>query len=474
MKIDPYGGHVMTFRKLVIEDVRCFVGRQEFNIRPITFLVGENSTGKSTALGCFQTLDHFVNGIESALDFNKDPFRMGAFVDIIRKSNPRKKSFRLGIGFQMKNKEETMEYSLTLAEQGRGSDPTVLEERCIFNDGEVVLDSRNREEDRSYRYWDRHYGVKVIGSTIAKNGNKEFLVKDNSHYADLSIVQRLQIASHTLNRNEDNLSSKEKEFYNFIKKYKSLLASIHYFSFNRCSYSFAPTRSKPQRTYDPLIETTSPEGSDMPMTLVNMSRADKERWEELRGRLVKFGKDSGLFTDIHVRKLGKSMGDPFQLQIKVKGPKANIIDVGYGVNQILPLLVRILEVPQEISLQGSEGSERKIFFQESKTFLMQQPEIHLHPRGQAELSSLLIDRVKEEGHNFVIETHSDYMVDRARIEIMKKRIAPEDVSLIYLEPSGNHVKVHNIAFDDQANLLGAPSSYRQFFLKESDRLLGFD
>ena len=73
MKIDPYGGHVMTFRKLVIEDVRCFVGRQEFNIRPITFLVGENSTGKSTALGCFQTLDHFVNGIESALDFNKDP-----------------------------------------------------------------------------------------------------------------------------------------------------------------------------------------------------------------------------------------------------------------------------------------------------------------------------------------------------------------------------------------------------------------
>ena len=211
----------------------------------------------------------------------------------------------------------------------------------------------------------------------------------------------------------------------------------------------------------------------MPMALVNMSRADKERWKELKGRLIKFGKDSGLFTDIHVRRLGKSMGDPFQLQIKVKGPKANIIDVGYGVNQILPLLVRVLEVPQEISL-SVQGSESKIFFRESKTFLMQQPEIHLHPRGQAELASLLIDTVKKEGHNFVIETHSDYMVDRARIEIMKKRIAPEDVSLIYLEPSGNHVKVHNITFDEQANLLGAPSSYRQFFLKESDKLLGFD
>ncbi len=98
--------------------------------------------------------------------------------------------------------------------------------------------------------------------------------------------------------------------------------------------------------------------------------------------------------------------------------------------------------------------------------------MHLHPKAQAALSSLLIEMVKERKQGFVIETHSDYMVDRARIEIMNKRIAPEDVSLIYLEPVRNSVKVHNIAFDDQANLIDAPNSYRQFFLKESDELLG--
>ena len=65
------------------------------------------------------------------------------------------------------------------------------------------------------------------------------------------------------------------------------------------------------------------------------------------------------------------------------------------------------------------------------------------------------------------------MVNRARIEIMNKRIAPEDVSLIYLEPVGNKVIVHNIRFDEQANLLGAPNGYRDFFLHESDKLLGF-
>ena len=221
------------------------------------------------------------------------------------------------------------------------------------------------------------------------------------------------------------------------------------------SYSFAPIRSKSQRTYDPLKEDANPEGSDVPMVLMNMSRTDDRRWKELKGELIAFGQSSGLFTDIHVRRLGTSMGDPFQLQIKVNGPRANVIDVGYGVNQLLPILVRLFNADPRMA------------------FLMQQPEVHLHPKGQAELSSLFTALVKRRRHRFVIETHSDAMINRARIEIMNKRIASEDVSLIYLEPAGNSVNVHNVQFDEQANLLGAPNGYRDFFLNESDKLLGF-
>ena len=65
------------------------------------------------------------------------------------------------------------------------------------------------------------------------------------------------------------------------------------------------------------------------------------------------------------------------------------------------------------------------------------------------------------------------MIDRARIEIQRERIAPEDVSLIYLEPDGNRgVQVHNITFDTLGNMEGVPDSYRSFFLKEADALLG--
>ena len=136
------------------------------------------------------------------------------------------------------------------------------------------------------------------------------------------------------------------------------------------SYSFAPIRSKPQRTYNPLREDANPEGSDVPMVLMNMSRTDERGWTALKEKLVPFGESSGLFTDVRVRRLGRSMGDPFQLQIKVNGPRANVIDVGYGVNQLLPILVRLFNADAEMA------------------FLMQQPEVHLHPKGQAELSSL--------------------------------------------------------------------------------------
>ena len=160
------------------------------------------------------------------------------------------------------------------------------------------------------------------------------------------------------------------------------------------------------------------------------------------------------------------MGNPFQLLVKVRGPNANIIDVGYGVSQILPILVNIFDQP--ISRQLVYRSGRTPFF------LLQQPEVHLHPKAQAELSSLLVTAASQGRRSFIIETHSDYMIDRARIEIMKGTIRPEDVSLIYLEPKRNVVKVHNIRFDKMGNMEGVPSHYGEFFLKETSRLMGFE
>lgn len=444
----------MNIRKLIIEDVRCFAGRQEFNIRPLTFLVGENSTGKSTALGCFQILHTFANPrpYSSRLDFNVEPYQMGAFADIVRKSSPRNRSFKLGFEYKSENKRESAEYTLTLSEKKKGSEPVVREQRAILPKGEIVFvegKEKLNEPDT------QNLGVDSgVSGGIGEEGFRRIVIGVNWHRLNANISSNLTYMMFEA-ADKKVSSSEEKDFYELVKRLPESLSGRRYGPYEEAAYSFAPIRSKPQRTYDPLKETDSPEGSDIPMVLMNMFRTNEKEWKDLKGRLIEFGKSSGLFSDVHVRRLGKSVGDPFQLQIKVKGPKVNMIDVGYGVNQILPILVRMFEAHEET------------------TFLMQQPEVHLHPRGQAELSSLFVALAKQRGHNFVIETHSDAMISRARIEIMNNRIAPEDVSLIYLEPSGNSVKVHNIRFDEQANLLGAPSGYRDFFLNESDKLLGF-
>lgn len=229
-------------------------------------------------------------------------------------------------------------------------------------------------------------------------------------------------------------------------------------------FSTSPIRSRPKRTYDPTRIFDDPEGSDVPMRLMRAQATQKEEWKTLKERLVEFGERSGLFQNIEIKNLGRSMGTPFQLKVKVRGPNANIIDVGYGVSQILPILVQILDPP---SISGHMMVERPFF-------LLQQPEVHLHPRAQAELSSLLAAIASKGRRSFIIETHSDYMIDRARIEIRNRTISPDKVSLIYLEPKGQTVKVHNITFDRAGNMNSVPPHFREFFLKETDRLMGFE
>jgi len=446
----------MNIQKLIIEDVRCFADRQGFNIRPLTFLVGENSTGKSTVLGCFDALHRFTRtrtyGVD--LDFNVEPYQMGVFADIARRSTPKKKNFRLGFEFGAKNGGEKVEYFLTLTEKEKGSEPIVQEQNLLFSESEIVFESVQQEAEGPDKQ-SRFHHIFEVTDFSEKGGNKKFRVRIFEPFTHMGVFRVLDYTRFVLREERKNLSPVEREFQIWVENIWDPFTEGLDDGYEEDRYSFAPIRSKPQRTYDPLKETTSPEGSDIPMVLMNMFRADEKAWKDLKENLTEFGKSSGLFTDIHVRRLGKSMGDPFQLQIKVKGPKANVIDGGYGVNQLLPIVVRMFNSRPRT------------------TFLMQQPEVHLHPRGQAELSSLLADLVRRRDHKFIVETHSDYMVNRARIEIMNGRTAPEDVSLIYLEPVGNKVMVHNIRFDEQANLLGAPNGYRDFFLHESDKLLGF-
>ena len=104
-------------------------------------------------------------------------------------------------------------------------------------------------------------------------------------------------------------------------------------------YAFAPIRTSPHRTYDPVSAEPKPEGSHVPMILASLWRsAQQSPWDTLQSALKEFGSKSGLFDEIEIVEKGRKESDPFQVGVKSGGRTFNLIDVGYGVSQALPIL----------------------------------------------------------------------------------------------------------------------------------------
>ena len=434
--------------ELILRDVRCFGGEQRVPLRPITLLVGENSTGKTTLLGCYAALHRMLSSRNiftfiNEPDFNEEPFAMGSFRDIVRSRRGRRgriSEFKLGFGFDAEQSGLAYrELTVTLLESG--SQPVVSSLRFEVGD-DSYLELQRTESGKCVL---ESPGVPVRELDVpfgAAGYLLHVLSVDDSH--PLRRIPHLKpFFEHP---NGPRLG--EDEGYGQHGLALPFLPDL---------IPVAPLRSKPRRTYDPVRETASAEGEHIPMLMMRLDRTSKKDWDSLHDDLVEFGGSAELFSDIKVKRHGKQMSDPFQLQVKVRsGPHANIMDVGYGISQSLPILVDIM------AARPGGG-----------TFLLQQPEVHLHPRGQARLASLFVEAFKKRGNRFLIETHSDYIVDRVRIAVRQGKLEPDDVAILYFEPKGNAVNIHSMSVDADGNLLGAPASYREFFLRETDRLLGF-
>ena len=306
----------MSITQFTMEEVRCFAECQEFNIRPLTFLVGENSTGKTTALGCFEVLANYLS--EGEIDFNSSPYSMGIFRDIVRNSTKKEKAFTLGFTFRYKN--EDIKWTVEFIKKRDGIEPITKSVIIKFTDGEIVLNVEDAREG----------GIGLVSFDEKQNrwciDTVSFILEVTD--SPLSLLDRLIHIFAGESKDENALVSylKKKEEYTGIPWWR--------IGQGLSIFSISPIRSRPKRTYDPTRESYDPEGGDIPMLLMRIQAANKKRWEDLKERLDEFGKRSGLFQNIDVRNLAGAMGNPFQLKVKVRGPNSNIVDVGYGVSQI--------------------------------------------------------------------------------------------------------------------------------------------
>jgi len=221
---------------------------------------------------------------------------------------------------------------------------------------------------------------------------------------------------------------------------------------------FAPIRTKPKRIYEAEISKYSADGSHTPNIIRDIyDNKDKEHFKRMIDELESFGKATGLFDKILIKNYGKKGLSAFELNIKLYKRDLKISNVGYGVSQILPILIEIIRRDKE------------------SVFLIQQPEVHLHPRSQAQFGELVFNESFAKQKNFFIETHSDFIVDRIRVKLRNNKSSfSKKVNLLFFEntPKGNIV--HNISINKNGDYeSNQPQKFREFFLKEKMDLLGF-
>jgi hypothetical protein len=446
--------------KFGINNFRCFANILPVDIRPITLLVGENSTGKTSFLAGFRFVNElFQRG--SNPSFNKDPYSLGSFKEIAhfrggragradtfkfflsvpvrvrRRDPPRRHDANLDI-----ERDRQVEIELALAEVDLQPSVSLVE----FSSGDYKVSIRFDDKVQiSYKTPSMRTsrsiseGIGILRPTYdLPNLNAiSFLMQDFRYLITSRAVRNRQVTE----------ADDDEEIFSL----QNILGSLNT-SFPASIFAGAPVRTKPARTYDNIEATPSPEGSHIPYLLARLKAFKSGDWQKLRENLVEFGVASGLFHDIDVKKFGSSAGSPFQISVNISGPSSNLVDVGYGVSQALPVVVETLQAPR--------GS----------VFLLQQPEVHLHPRAQAALGTYLANVAKERRHTILIETHSDYMIDRIRMDIRdKKGIDPQDVCILFFQRNILDVGVHQITFDERGNVMNSPEGYRQFFLEEQLR-----
>ena len=461
-----------------LRNFRCFRDEQTARLAPLTLLVGDNSTGKTSFMAMIRALWD-VAYVHRVPDFKEDPYDLGSFDDIAHHRGSRggrAETFEAGFETAPRRREAVED-----AAKRAGPDRFAV---VFEREGTVPIPALRRVEHDDL--W--------VEERLSKGVHREFRIgtsqgawmctpdvrqsrSDKLQYTMLPLLS--SIASHILSHEKNDkqkvipLKNSSKITDKDLSRFGEILLGTGLGGFRSPTerpYASAPVRSRPRRTYDPARAVSDPEGDHVPMYLASMYSQDKPGWTAMKKELEAFGQASGLFNEIDIRRLGTSGSEPFQLRIRkfgdrLKGPPRNMIDVGYGVSQVLPVIAELLrrDAPS--------------------MFLLQQPEVHLHPSAQAELGSLFC-RIAEPDRRLVVETHSDHLLDRVRMDVRDKRgrLKPDDVSILFFERDDLDVRIHSIGLDGEGNVfeldgegnvLRAPESYRAFFMEETWRSLGF-
>lgn len=394
--------------ELGIQNFKSWKDPDKFQMAPLTGFFGANSSGKTSIL---QTLLMLKQTVERPADWNgiidlgddNSLVNLGTFDDLIHKHNS---SSPIQISLSWKLSEK-------LSTRGLKGLDTLSFDLTIHSAGNSVSNLRFNYtigENRFTVNWDGQDSCRVFYSGVPRNTG--------------SLLGCYGI--------QNAVGDVMQTFSPLQTQFQNLFNNIRY---------LGPLREYPRHHYawhGKHSPGVGKQGEDM-VTALFSGRIQLRPTEE---QVPKWLERLDLIDSYRLNPVSNNANDYEFLVRKYKdGPEVRLTDVGFGVSQVLPVLVLCYYVP--------EGS----------ILILEQPEAHLHPKIQSKLADLLIEVVKERQLQIILESHSENLIVRLMRRIAEEQISKEDTAFYFCEMKEGTSEIDKLIMDDYGNIENWPENF---------------
>ena len=484
---------------LRLKNYRCFTDTGDIDFRPINFLVGSNSSGKSSFIKMFPLIKQSVgikrNGVflwyGNEVDF-KD------FANVIKEGQSfleiefLVKKFRIPQRGFLKSIDETnLKVNMRLSQKDKDFD--YLESLTIsFEDQKIKIYYNPKRSSVKIEVngipTEEDYDRVIATETNSLLPRLLFISKNDiaddypmwcetklrelqftssfSQYRKISRSLKLGSKEDVVNYITKQLSVEDKNTHinklwlnniylllhinNIIDGINLNLLSLS----NNISY-VGPLRATTQRYYrfqNYAVEEIDSDGKNLAMYLYNLDKESLNNFKNWTRRLFGF--------EVEVSSVNGNM----ELIINEEGKeKHNMVDVGFGYTQILPILAIIWKTLYKdfaiTNYSRTTGRNQYIV-------AIEQPELHLHPRLQGLFASMLvtvIKEAKEQGRDirFIIETHSEIIISRIGQMIATHEFSNEDINVFIFNAANEGMQnyIEKSYYSEDGQLINWPYGF---------------
>ncbi len=437
----------MYLEHVCLENFRCFQ-RVDVDLPRITVLTGANSSGKSS----------LIYGILGALQANNFPLfyssngnfvDMGGYREVVR-NHSTEDPFRIGI--TLRQKKTSIKYTAEFGFDSENRAPILNSLQITAPHANASLQRKAKKYTFRIKYdptrdpdISRHKQFEKVVTLFEqsiKDSKVDKLAFEPPTHSFESRKFKDTVTFGRISRLRQTMLQRYRGDYLFVNVFDFLFEAFR--EYRRSVNYISSFRLVPDRTHYRKAGATHTIGKYGDHYIDQILEWETEDPERLR-RLIEIMKSLNLFTSIRSRKI---QGGRFEILVKIPTTRVlcHLSDVGFGVSQFLPIVVTDLQLP------------------DNSTLYLSQPEIHLHPSVQANLANYLIDDKQGKNKRYVVETHSEYFLNRLRYLIVNGSLSPKDVNVMYFRNTVSGTESYNVKFTTDGRIEGAPEDFFKTYM----------